>query len=57
MAKSGMQGPEIKCLDPFSIQSAPSRRAFDFMPIASDPASGSVSANNSRFSPRTAGIR
>jgi hypothetical protein len=57
MAKSGMHGPEMKCLDPFRIQSAPSRRAFDFIPIASDPASGSVRAKSSRFSPLMQGFR
>ena len=57
MAKSGIHGPETKCLEPFKIQSSPSRRAFDFMPITSEPASGSDKANNSLFSPRTAGRR
>ena len=57
MAKSGSTGPEMKCFEPLRIQSSPSGLALDFMPITSEPASGSVSAKSSRFSPFTHGMR
>ena len=57
MAKSGITGPETKCLAPLRIQSSPSRRAWVVIDMMSDPASGSVRANSSRFSARTQGSR
>ena len=57
IAKSGITGPEIKCLDPFKIQSLPSFFALVFIDIISEPASGSVKAKSSLFSPVTQGSR
>ena len=53
----GDVGVADEMLVPFSSQSPPSRRALHFMPRTSDPASGSVIASASIFSPRTAGSR
>ena len=57
MAKSGITGPEMKCFEPLRIQSSPSRLALVFMDMMSEPASGSVRAKSSRFSPLTQGIK
>ena len=55
ITKSACSAPEIKCLVPFTIQSVPSLLAKHFIPLTSEPASGSVIAKASIFSPRTAG--
>ena len=57
MKKSACSAPEMKCLEPLMTQSPPSRTAWHFMPRTSEPASGSVIASASIFSPRTAGSR
>ncbi len=55
MAKSAISAWLMKCLVPLITQSAPSRRANVFIARMSEPASGSVIARQSSFSPRTAG--
>ena len=57
MMKSAWLAAEMKCLVPLITQSPPCRRAKHFMERTSEPASGSVMARASIFSPRTAGSR
>jgi len=57
IAKPAMSAWLMKCLVPFSTQSAPSGRALAVMPRRSDPAPGSVIARQSQVSPLMQGIR
>ena len=57
MTKSARSAWLMKCLVPLMTKSPPSRRAKVFIPRTSEPASGSVIARASIFSPRTQGRR